>query len=87
MRHKIKAKHQIKHCSRRLLERFDIKLDDGLRKRIVQDIQNGRAEFVERQSKRVTVYDFQIQDKKVRVVYDKFRKTIVTALYPEREIK
>jgi hypothetical protein len=41
------------------------------------------VEFLERQSKRVTVWLVKHEGKEIPVVYDKQRKTIVTVLPPE----
>lgn len=81
-----KAEQQIRHCSRRFCERFGIYLDNNTQHKIIQQIQKGKAKFVERQSLRITVFEIEIEGELVKIVYDKIRKTIVTALYPEREI-
>lgn len=46
-------------------------------------IHNGTAKFVEKQSNRVTVFDVEIRGIEARVVYDKERKSIITAVTPD----
>lgn len=75
-----KRKAQIKHALRRFDERFDLQLNDNQYKQIVNMIQKGRAEFIRKQSNRITHWDVTFQDQVIRVVYDKARKVVVTAL-------
>jgi hypothetical protein len=75
-----KKKAQLKHARRRFEGRFDIHLNDNEYLQLVNKIQQGRAEFVERQSNRVTIWNVDHQDKTIRVVYDKRTKVIVSAL-------
>lgn len=75
-----KRKAQLKHARRRFDGRFDIKLNDNEYLQLVNKIQKGNAEFIERQSNRVTVWNVSYNDKVIRVVYDKRTKVIVTAL-------
>jgi hypothetical protein len=78
-----KADAQIYHALQRAKERYSINLsiDDYLD--LVRQIQNGEAKFVERQSNRVTLFEIQIKNFAVVVVYDKKRHVIVTFLPPE----
>lgn len=75
-----KASCQRYHAKKRALERFDVSLTTADLNLVVQMIQDGRATFIEKQSNRVSVFAVIINDKKVNVVYDKTRKTIVTFL-------
>lgn len=75
-----KRKAQLKHAKRRFADRFEISLNDNEYLQLVNKIQKGNAEFVERQSNRVTVWDVEHAEKTIRVVYDKRTKVIVTAL-------
>jgi hypothetical protein len=43
-------------------------------------IQEGEAQFVEKQSNRVSIFQLTYKEKSVKVVYDKLRKTIVSFL-------
>lgn len=75
-----KKKAQLKHAKRRFEGRFEISLNDNEYLQLINKIQKGRAEFVERQSNRVTIWDIEHNDKTIRVVYDKRTKVIVSAL-------
>ncbi len=75
-----KAIAERRHASRRARERYDLRYNRHDRHDIVQQIQTGRAKFVERQSGRVSVFDITHQGVSARVVYDKHRKEIVTFL-------
>lgn len=76
-----KDKAQKRHAIRRIVERFGVDAPNREYERILQDIRAGRAEFLERQSKRVSVFSTGISGKPARVWYDKERHTVVT-VYP-----
>lgn len=80
-----KSKDQQKHFKRRALERFGLHVDKNQYAEIIRMIQAGEGKFVEKQSKRVTVWELEIDDETMRVVYDKHRKTVVTALWVKEE--
>lgn len=68
------------HAKKRAEQRYGVTLNrHGLRD-LVEDIRSGRAQFVERQSNRITLWFVQLGDKTARAVYDKQRGTIVTFL-------
>jgi hypothetical protein len=46
-------------------------------------IQNGEADLVETQSNRVTLHDITFRGERMRIVYDKVRKVVVTVLPKE----
>ena len=79
-----KRKNQIKHARRRFEARFDISLNSNQYTQLVNRIKKGKAEFVRRQSNRVTLWDIEFEGNLIRVVYDKKTSAIVTALYPDR---
>lgn len=75
-----KAKAQVKHARRRFLERFGLRIsDNGLREMVLQ-IQSARAEFVRKESNRVSLWKVRYCGELFDVVYDKQRKNIVTVL-------
>lgn len=78
-----KEQSQNIHARRRFYQRFGIKLTKELKADIIRLIQQGFATHVEKQTNRVSLFDVFIEDRIVRVVYDKHRKNIVSALYPE----
>lgn len=84
-----KEKAQIKHAKFRAKTRFGVDLTPALRKRIVTDIQNGRASFIGRSSNRVTIWRYMLPKGNgfvsCRVVYDKYRKNIATVMHPYSE--
>lgn len=73
-----KDKTQKRHALRRIAERFGVAAPRGEYERLLQDIRAGRAEFMEKQSKRVSVFRTDISGKPARVWYDKDRHTVVT---------
>lgn len=75
-----KAKAQQKHAKRRAYQRYGLWLHDDDIKNMVEQIQSGRATFVDRQSHRVTHWIVEVEKKKIRVCYDKTRKQIITCL-------
>lgn len=79
---KSKAVSQREHFHRRVSGRFGLELDGEDRRRIIEDIQRGRAKFVDRQSLRVTRWLITREGVEFIVVYDSRRKELVTALPP-----
>lgn len=72
-----KRKAQRIHAMRRGLERIGVLPNISA---LVRQIQTGQAQFVRRQSNRVTHWRMEIAGKPVIAVYDKRRKMIVTFL-------
>ena len=75
-----KKKAQLRHARNRFNTRFDIQLNENQYLQLVNKIQNGTAEFVDRQSNRVTIWNVMHEETTIRVVYDKRTKVIVSAL-------
>lgn len=75
-----KAKAQRRHARVRAMERYGMELGPATRGRIIDAIRTGRSSMVERQTLRVSVHDVTIDERIVRVVYDRRRKEIVTFL-------
>ena len=80
-----KRRNQIKHARRRFKDRFDISLNGNQYKQLINRIKKGKADFVKRQSNRVSLWDIDFEGHLIRVVYDKKTSAIVTALYPNGE--
>ena len=78
-----KERSQESHAKRRFVQRFGIILTKELKERIVKMIQEGYVQIVEKQSNRISLFDVPVEGKMIRIVYDRTRKNIVTALYPE----
>jgi len=77
-----KKQSQEIHARRRAYERYGVFILPGAMDALVKTIQKGRAQFVKRQSNRISIFDV---DNK-RVVYDRKRKTIVTFLLKEYRV-
>jgi len=78
---KNKAQCQRVHAKKRALERYDLDLNRDALEEIVSRIQNGVGiKMVLKQSLRISHYEMTVQEKLVRVVYDRSRKTVVTFL-------
>jgi hypothetical protein len=75
-----KAKALRIHTKRRAYARLGIVLTDQDLNGIVRDIQKGRGTCLEKQSNRRSVWEVKVKDRLCRVVYDKYRKTIITLL-------
>lgn len=75
-----KAEQQRKHAKRRIRERYGISVNRHQLRDIAEQIRQGRALFVERQSNRVTRWVVEYQGKKILVIYDSLRGNVVTAL-------
>ena len=76
---------QNRHARKRFQQRFGVILTKDLKTRILNLIHKGYASFVEKQSNRISLFDIEVEGQKIRVVYDKIRKNIVSALYPDKE--
>jgi hypothetical protein len=73
--------NQIKrHCQIRASQRLNFNFTKKDHDNIVRLIQKGQADFVRRQSKRVTIWAVDYNCEIFKVVYDKNRKLIVTIL-------
>ena len=72
------------HFKRRMLSRFGIDVTDKVMNDIVQMIQTGQSEIIEKQSCAKTVHQIKYQDKTINVVYDRERKLPVTAMFEDQ---
>ena len=81
-----KKKASTVHLKRRFYERYNLEITNQDIKEMVRKIQNQQAEFIERQSNRITIWKLQFRDKDYTIVYDKVRKSIVT-VFPEMDEK
>jgi hypothetical protein len=70
------------HTLRRALRRYKIILDAKTRRNIINQIQNGQAQFIEHWSKHRTIWKITVEGKALCVVYDKRFKEIATVLHP-----
>lgn len=77
---KDKAKTQRIHARKRALQRYNIDINRNDIEEIIKKINSGEAKFIEKQSLRVSIWFVEIKGKKVKVVYDKLRKTIASFL-------
>lgn len=75
-----KAKCQRIHFKTRAAQRYGLVINRHIFRELIEQIQQKRAEFIETQSNRLSVYWVEYQDVRMKVVYDKQRKTLVTAL-------
>lgn len=74
---KSKTKTEKAHFSKRCIQRCGVILNNA---EIVRQIQANKLKFIERQSNRITVWEYIFNDVAYKVVYDKDRKTVVTIL-------
>lgn len=77
-----KRGHHKKHAIQRAYLRFDIVLTAGEYEDLCRKLKSGSDDctFVERQSNRLSVWLVEIKGQKVKVVYDRNRKSVVTML-------
>jgi hypothetical protein len=73
------------HAKRRFMLRYGRCLSKALTESIIGKIQKGQAFCVEKQSNRVSIFDVEHEEQIIRVVYDRTRKVIITALHSEEE--
>jgi len=83
MKREPKAKTQRRHFKRRIKERFGLVVNGTDYRKIVAMIQDGSATFIEKQSNTRRLFRLVINKQAVYIVYDKLRKTAVTALTEE----
>ena len=68
------------HARKRMLQRYGIWLSKKLRRKIIAEIQAGKAKWLGRQSLRVTGWQVEVEGKSVQVLYDSKRHVLVTVL-------
>jgi hypothetical protein len=77
---KSKAKNQELHARRRFEQRTGVVFSSKVNEELVGQIHRHEAVFIERSSKRVTLWWVRAGEKWLPVVYDKHTKKIVTVL-------
>lgn len=75
-----KKVNQLEHARRRALERHGLVLTKAMRHTIIESIRCGRAYFLGRQSRRVTGWEVEVEGKRVTVLYDSLRHSLITFL-------
>ena len=80
-----KHKAERMHAMRRFSERMGFGLSKEGYDDLVRQVQEGKAQFVCKQSNRVTVFRLRMDGKPVRIAYDKQRHQIVTFMPEEAE--
>lgn len=78
-----KTEAQWRHANRRALERFGVSLSHETNRRIIKEIQTGKARHVRKQSHRVSLFETELAGQPCVVVYDRLRKTIASVLFSE----
>jgi len=78
-----KAIAQKYHAKRRFCQRLDHSLSEKEYQNLISQIQSGKAEFLERQSNRISLFHITIEDKAIIAVYDKNTSKITTFLTAE----
>jgi hypothetical protein len=68
------------HAKQRALERYGIVLNSKQRYEILKKIQTNQAEFLERQSNSRSVFIVELNNVKLKIVYDGNRKLLRTVL-------
>ena len=79
-KHKSKAKSQELHARRRFEQRTGVVFSPKVNDELVAQIQDHKAQFIERSTNRVTIWWVMHGRKWFPVVYDKHSKKIVTVL-------
>lgn len=78
---KKKKRCQFIHLQKRARERFGLTINERDHKDMILSIQNGVAEFIDKQSHRVSRWKVILKDGTAAVaIYDKMRSSIVTLL-------
>lgn len=68
------------HAKKRALQRYDLVFTKKVRNEVKAKIRNSKGKFLFRQSRRVTVWQVEYDNKPLKVVYDTLRGEIVTFL-------
>ena len=68
------------HARKRFFERYGLNFNNKIERLFLQIIKDGKARLVERQTNRVIILDVYYKLKPYRIVFDKKRKAIITAL-------
>lgn len=76
-----KLKAERIHAKSRFWERFDITLNKRDYRELCEQIKSGKAQFINRQSNRVTKWLVKYKNEQIIAVYDKIRHQIIT-FYP-----
>ena len=76
-----KGQGQIIHFKKRLKERFGLQITDEEIQLLIDRIQSKQATFIERRSRRTSKFEVELNNNSYIVVYDKKRKTLITALF------
>jgi len=61
-------------------ERYGIEVTPDLYSRLRAQVRHGRASFVCKTNNRLSVFTVRVDNKRIPVVYDRLRGTLVTAL-------
>lgn len=77
-----KTVNQRFHAKRRASERFGLSLNRHQYRDLVRLIQGGKAEFIGRESLRLSHWLVTWEEKQMHVVYDSSRHTVVTLMLP-----
>lgn len=77
-----KERDLARHVRERFSTRFDIVLTHALETFIIKQIENGKTTFIEKQSNRVSRHRIIVEDQEIDIIYDKNRRKLVTAMYP-----
>lgn len=80
-----KRQGEKKHARKRFKERYGISAGTKFINQIICQIRSNRATLIKRQSLRVALYWVEISGTRYKVVYDRHRKMVVTALPPKRQ--
>ncbi len=84
---KPKKSANIIHFKRRFFERYGLYINNESIKRIVKDIQNNRAEYLEKSTNTRSIWEITFEGNKYPVLYDKNTKTLITVFLYEDEEK
>lgn len=82
-----KKRSEREHAKRRALERYDLTFTKTIRYALLDKIKRSDGTFLFRQSRRISIWEVDHENKKYRIVYDKDRKEIVTFLPPEEPLE
>lgn len=82
MARRSKLLNQRIHAKRRAEERFGLKLNRDDYRELVLKIRGGKAEFLGRESLRLTHWAVEWSGQSMHAVYDSKRHNVVTVMYP-----
>lgn len=80
---KSKKRCQVEHTAKRFLERYGMVYTQYIKDQLLHKIHTKQANFIKKVTNRISLWDVELKEKTVRVVYDRLRRNVASVLTPE----